>query len=209
MILSLMKKRLVLLSLLAVGLVVALPARTFAQSGYALGATVPPFTLKSADGKTIALADYASAKAVVVVFTNPYCPYTKLYEARLAALAKAGEALNIRYLFVNPMPGEKPTNAQQVAATGSGDGLAGLPMYPDDKQALTKAFGATKTPEAFVLQPVGGKFMLRYKGAIDDNPQVEGDVREAYLNLALDAVAAGKVLSGGDRRAPGCLIKTF
>ncbi|MBC7448098.1 MAG: redoxin domain-containing protein [Hymenobacteraceae bacterium] len=204
-----MKKHLIVFSLLILGFVAAGTLRASAQSGYALGAAVPSFTLKSADGKAVSLADYASAKAVVVVFTNPYCPYTKLYEARLAALAKAGEALNVRYVFVNPMPDEKPTNAQQVAATGSGDGLAGLLMYPDDKQALTKAFGATKTPEAFILQPVGGKFMLRYKGAIDDNPQVEGDVREAYLRLALDAVAAGKSLSTADRRAPGCLIKTF
>lgn len=204
-----MKKRLVIFSLLVLGLVAAGTFRASAQSGYAIGATVPAFSLKTAEGKAVSLADYAGAKAVVVVFTNPYCPYTKLYEQRLAALAKAGEALNIRYLFVNPMPGEKPTSAQQVAATGSADGLAGLPMYPDDKQVLTKAFGATKTPEAFVLQPSGGVFTLRYKGAIDDNPQVAGDVREAYLRLAIEAVAAGKTLSAGDRRAPGCLIKTF
>ena len=204
-----MKKRLIVFSLLVLGLVAAGTFRASAQTGYSIGAPVAPFSLKDAAGKSVSLADYAGAKAVVVVFTNPYCPYTKLYETRLAALAKAGEALNIRYLFVNPTPGEKPSNGQQVAATGSGDGLAGLPMYPDDKQALTKAFGATKTPEAFVLQPSGGKFTLRYKGAIDDNPQVAGDVREAYLNLALDAISAGKPLSNGDRRAPGCLIKTF
>ncbi len=204
-----MKKRLILLSLFVLGLVAAGTLRAPAQTGYAIGAPVPSFSLKTADGKAVSLTDFAGAKAVVVVFTNPYCPYTKLYEQRLAALAKAGEALNIRYLFVNPTPGEKPTGAQQMAATGSADGLAGLPMYPDDKQALTKAFGATKTPEAFVLQPSGGGFTLRYKGAIDDNPQVEGDVREAYLNLAIEAIAAGKTLSTGDRRAPGCLIKTF
>lgn len=204
-----MKKRILVLSLVVLGLMAATTLRASAQSGYALGATVRPFSLKSADGKAAALADFASAKAVVVVFTNPYCPYTKLYEQRLAALAKAGEALNIRYLFVNPMPGEKPTSAQQQAATGSGDGLAGMPLYNDDKQELTKAFGATKTPEAFVLQPSGGQFALRYKGAIDDNPQVESDVHEAYLKLAVEAVGAGKSLSTGDRRAPGCLIKTF
>lgn len=204
-----MKKRLVLFSILVLGLVAAGTFRATAQSGYAVGAPVAPFALKSADGKAVSLADLAGAKAVVVVFTNPYCPYTKLYEQRLAALAKAGEALNIRYLFVNPMPGEKPTAAQQVAATGSGDGLAGLPMFNDDKQVLTKAFGATKTPEAFVIQPSGGTFALRYRGAIDDNPQVAGDVREAYLRLAVEALGAGKTIPAADHRAPGCLIKTF
>jgi len=204
-----MKKRLVLLSILALSLVVAGTFRAVAQSGYAVGAPVAPFALKSSDGKTVSLADFAGAKAGVVVFTNPYCPYTKLYEQRLVTLAKAGEALNIRYVFVNPMPGEKPTAAQQVAATGSGDGMAGLPVFNDDKQVLTKAFGATKTPEAFVVQPGGGTFALRYRGAIDDNPQVAGDVREAYLKLAVEALGAGKAIAPGDHRAPGCLIKTF
>ncbi len=204
-----MKKRLLIGALLVLGLVATRSLRATAQTPYAVGATVAPFNLKTADGKAVALADFATAKAVVVVFSNPFCPYTKLYEARLAALAKAGEALNIRYLFVNPMPGEKPTSAQQMAATGAADGLAGIPLYNDDGQKLTKAFGATKTPEAFVLQPGGGQFTLRYKGAIDDNAQVSTDVREAYLRLAVEAVSAGKPISTADRRAPGCMIKTF
>jgi peroxiredoxin len=204
-----MKKRVIFLSLLALGLVAAGTFRASAQTVYTVGGTVQPFTLKTADGKAIALADLASAKAVVVVFTNPYCPYTKLYGERLAALAKASEAANVRYVFVNPMPGEKPTSAQQVAATGTADALAGILMYNDEGQKLTKAFGATKTPEAFVLQPSGGQFTLRYKGAIDDNPQLATDVREAYLKLAVEAVIANKPIATAERRAAGCLIKTF
>ena len=205
-----MKKRIILLSALALGLVLVGSLRAAAQTGYAIGTQVAPFTLKTTDGKSVSLADFASAKAVVVVFTNPYCPYTKLYEQRLAALASTGEPLGVRYLFVNPMPGEKPTNAQQVAATGSADAMGGLPLYNDDKQTLTKAFGATKTPEAFVLQPAaGGQFSLRYRGAIDDNPQVATDVRAAYLRLAVEALSAGRAVPPGDHRAPGCMIKTF
>ncbi len=38
-------------------------------------------------------------------------------------------------------------------------------------------FGATKTPETFVLQNNGaGAFVLKYRGAIDDNPQVAREV---------------------------------
>jgi peroxiredoxin len=204
-----MKKRVIFLSVLALGLLAAGTFSARAQSGYAIGAQVPAFSLKGANGQAVSLTDFASAKAIVVVFTNPYCPYTKLYEARLAALAKAGASLGIKYVFINPSPGEKPTAAQQVAATGSADGLAGFPYLADEDQKITKAFGATKTPEAFVLQPSGGQFVMRYKGAIDDNPQVEGDVHDAYLRQAVDAVVAGKLANITEKRAPGCMIKTF
>lgn len=205
-----MKKRLLLPLLLLTGLLaINLPPLRAQNTGYAIGAPVAPFTLKGADGKAVALADFAGAKAVVVVFTNPFCPYTKLYDARLAALAKAGEALGIKYVFVNPSPNDKPTDAQQMAATGSISNLNGFPYLMDEGQKVTKAFGATKTPEAFVLQTSGGQFVLRYRGAIDDNPQVEADVREPYLRKALDAVVAGKVATVTEKRAAGCMIKTF
>lgn len=202
-----MKKNLIFAAFLLTASLV--PAFRASAQGYAPGAAVAAFSLKAADGKAVSLTDLATAKAVVVVFTNPFCPYTKLYEGRLAALAKAGEALGVRYLFVNPAPGEKPTSAQQVAATGSPDKLAGFTVLADEGQVLTKAFGATKTPEAFVLQPGGGQFLLRYRGAIDDNPQVESDVREFYLREAVNMINAGQAVKTGERRAAGCLIKTF
>jgi len=49
--------------------------------------------------------------------------------------------------------------------------------------------------------------VVRYKGAIDDNPQVEAYVKEAYLARALDNVLAGRPAGGADKRAAGCLIK--
>jgi len=203
-----MKKHLFLL--LLAGLLTAGSLALRAQSpGYAIGAQVAPFTLKDAGGKPFSLTELSTAKAIVVVFTNPFCPYTKLYDARLAALAKAGEAMGIRYVFINPSPGEKPTSDQQLAATGSPDKLSGFPFLSDEGQKVTKAFGATKTPEAFVVQPSGGQFLLRYRGAIDDNPLVETDVHEPYLRRAIDAIVAGKLAELTEKRAPGCMIKTF
>ena len=84
-----------------------------------------------------------------------------------------------------------------------------LKLIPDDGQKISQQFGATKTPEAFVLQNVNGSFILKYKGAIDDNPQLESSVREPYLRNAIDAVVANRAVAVPEKRALGCMIKRF
>ena len=50
---------------------------------------------------------------------------------------------------------------------------------------------------------------MRYKGAIDDNPQIENYVKEKYLEQVLDNLLAGRPVGVADKRAAGCLIKRF
>ncbi|PIQ21955.1 MAG: thioredoxin family protein, partial [Cytophagales bacterium CG18_big_fil_WC_8_21_14_2_50_42_9] len=86
---------------------------------------------------------------------------------------------------------------------------ANLPLIPDPEQEVSRQFGATKTPEAFLLQNQNGSFVLKYKGAIDDNPQLETSVRQAYLQNALIAVLANKPVPAPEIHAIGCMIKKF
>ena len=51
---------------------------------------------------------------------------------------------------------------------------------------------AHKSPEVFLLKNEGGKFTVVYHGAIDDNAQVESDVRQNYLRSAIDNMLANK-----------------
>jgi hypothetical protein len=61
--------------------------------------------------------------------------------------------------------------------------------------------GATKTPEAFVLQNNGGgTFVLKYRGAIDDNPQVAQEVTVNYLHDAVAATLNRRNLSVAEKR---------
>jgi hypothetical protein len=87
---------------------------------------------------------------------------------------------------------------QRVAA---GD-FAG-PLLHDDDQALAQAYGATATPEVFVIDADG---VVRYHGAPDgdhDDPaQDAGWVREA-----LDDVLAGREVGRPSTSPAGCSIK--
>lgn len=172
--------------------------------------SVADFSLKNASNTEVALKSYAGSKAVVVVFINPTCAFSKLYQSRLSALSAEYGAKGVQFLFVNA-----PINLEASADTGDAEKLkvkatgAELPLLSDEGQKVSNLLGATKTPEAVILQPAGDGFAIRYKGAIDDNPQVEAYVKEKYLEQALNNLLAGRPAGVADKRAAGCLIKKF
>jgi peroxiredoxin len=161
--------------------------------------SVNDFSLKNASNTEVALRSYTGNKAVVVVFVNPTCAFSKLYQNRLHALNDAYSSRGVQFLFINT-----PINLEGSEA--SAEAGASFPYLTDEGQKVSSLLGVTKTPEAVLLQPVGDGFAVRYKGAIDDNPQVEGYVKERYLAEAIDNVLAGKP-GAPDKRAVGCLIK--
>jgi len=183
-------------------LALTLSVAAFAQQGgYQIGQTIKDFTV---------LTDYSSTKAVAVVFMNRNCPNSRLYENRLSNLANAYAAKGISFIFINAAismddagaPGQENSNK---AAAGDGK----IKLLPDNDQKLSQQFGATKTPEVFVLQNGNDGFVLKYKGAIDDNPQLENSVKEPFLRNALEAIIANRAVATPEKRATGCMIKRF
>ena len=180
------------------------------QEGYQMGQTVPDFTLTNQSGTAVSLKDYSNKKAVVVVFVNEICPNSQLYEKRLSDLAATYTNQGVTFLFVNPTISLELGGAQAKALAGKIPAESvNLPILPDPDQKISRQFGATKTPEAFLIQNQNGNFVLKYKGAIDDNPQLATSVRQAYLKNALDAVVANQSVAMPEMRATGCMIKRF
>ena len=162
--------------------------------------TVEDFSLQTASTATVSLHSYGGKKAVVVIFLNPACAYSRLYQERLASLSSGFGGRGVQFLFVNV-----PINLD--APDGAAPGEVDLPTLTDASQQVSSQLGVSKTTEAVVLQPGGGGFAVRYRGAIDDNPQVPGGVQQPYLRQVLDNLLAGRPAGVADRRAAGCLIK--
>ena len=162
--------------------------------------TVADFSLQTANSVPVTLKSYAGKKAVVVVFINPACAYSRLYQERLAALSTAFSGRGVQFLFV-----KVPINLDTPG--GPSPGTAYLPTLTDDTQQVSSLLGVSKTTEAVVLQPGGDGFAVRYRGAIDDNPQVASGVQQPYLRQVLDNLLAGRPAGVDDKRAAGCLIK--
>lgn len=171
--------------------------------GYQLGDKVANFTLQGSN-KTVSLSDFANAKTVVLVFTNNQCPYAKLYENRLVTLASSYSSKGVQFLFVNPGISDAKEDLEELTAKNYS-----FPYVADTNQQISNQFGATKTPEVFVLHNTSDGFVLKYKGAIDDNPQVETGVKNYYLRNVIDEMLANRSVSVTDKRATGCLIKRY
>ena len=164
------------------------------------GTPIPVFTLKTAAYTEVDLKSYAGNKAVVVVFLNPACAFSRLYQERLASLSSNYRSRGVQFLFINA-----PINLDAPGTAAPGE--VELPTLTDASQQVSSLLGVTKTAEAVVLEPVSGGFAVRYRGAIDDNPQVASSVQQSYLKQALDNVLAGRPVGVADKRAAGCLIK--
>ena len=114
----------------------------------------------------------------------------------MLALKYAGE--NVRFVGVNSSHGET------AAETRAHFKEAGLP-YPilmDKNGSVADRFGASVTPEAFVIDAGG---TLRYHGRIDDSREPD-KVTSNDLQNALDALLAGKQPARPDISAFGCAI---
>ncbi len=168
-----------------------------------MGDKVADFTLQGTDNQSVTLSEMADAKTVVLVFTNNQCPYAKLYESRLVTLASNYGSKGVQFVFINPGAGDAGETLQEMASRNYS------PYLADEGQKVSRQFGATKTPEVFVLHNTDGEFTLKYKGAIDDNPQMESGVKNFYLRSVIDEILANRPVSAGDKRATGCLIKKY
>ncbi|WP_439622302.1 thioredoxin family protein [Gemmata sp.] len=160
--------------------------------------------LEGTDGKKHALADLKDKEVVVVVFTCNSCPVAKDYEDRIVALAAAhaGPDAKVAVVAINVNTGrDDALPAMRVRAEKKKFPFAYL---FDPTQEIARRYGATYTPEFFVL---GRDRTVLYAGALDDkSPPEEPSTR--YVEAAVAAALAGKKVEAAETSAAaGCRIK--
>ena len=151
----------------------------------AIGAEVDG-ALEDTEGKAHALKDYRG-KIVVLAFWSSGSA-GNAQQKRLAKIAQEYAGKNVSVIAVDSVAGEAD-NAKNVqdAATKS---AVGFPVMLDKTGALAGHLGAKSLDEVFVLDAKG---VLRYSGAIDDDPKGEkADKAQDFLTPALKSVAEGK-----------------
>lgn len=178
------------------------------ESGYKVGDKANDFKLKNVDGNMVSLGDFKDAKGFIVVFTCNHCPFSIKYEDRLNALDKKYKALGYPVVAINP------NDASQHAS----DDFAGMkkrakdkkftfPYLHDESQAIATAYGASRTPHVYIVQKSAAGDVVKYIGAIDDNSDNAKEVKEKYVENAVDALLAGKPANPDFTKAIGCTIK--
>lgn len=175
----------------------------------AVGSIAPDFTLKGIDGQSVSLSDYADEKGVMVVFSCNPCPYVKAYEDRMIALHEMYAPQGVPVVYINPNdPVQQPADSFDEMKKRAADKSFPFPYLVDADQKVYPAYGATRTPEIFLLKNEGeGKFVVIYTGTVDDNYKDAAAVTVPYAANAVEALLAGKSPDPATTVAIGCGIK--
>ena len=177
-------------------------AKETAAKEFTVGDPAPEWKdLIGVDDQKHSLSELKDAKAVVVVFTCNHCPVAQAYEDRIIELASTYKdksvelvAINVNNMEDDKLPAMK-TRAEEKDYKFN--------YLYDPTQEIGRAFGATVTPHAFLID---GERKLAYVGSIDDNMEAE-KVEKHYLRDAIDAVLAGTKPETDSTKPAGCGIQ--
>ena len=171
------------------------------------GAAAPSLDvkMKGVDGKETSIAQAAGPKGTLVIFTCNHCPYVKAWEERTVAIGNDALAKGIGVIAINANdPGVQPEDGfEQMQARAKERGIR-YAYVVDADSGVAKAFGASKTPEFFLLDPKG---TVVYHGALDDNAREPEKAQAKWLQDAVAALVAGKAIDVKETKALGCSIK--
>jgi peroxiredoxin len=148
---------------------------------------------------TISLED-TKEDVVVLVFLANHCPVVTLYEDRIIDLVNdlKGKSVKVVGVSVNDLDSDRlPAIKQRVKDKGY-NYVYGY----EESQKLGRAYGASVTPEFFVLDK---NRVIRYTGALDDNGN-ESKVTKTYVKDAVNALLNGETIEVTETRAVGCGI---
>lgn len=173
-----------------------------------VGKTAPHFSLQGVDGKTVSLSDYSSGEGVVVIFTCNTCPYAVSYEDRIIELHNRFSSQGFPVVAINPNdPGVSAGDSFEEMKKRAEEKAFPFPYLFDEQQTVFPAYGATRTPEVFVLKKEGENFVVTYTGTIDDNYRDVSSVEEPFVVNAVNALLTGGNPDPATTRAIGCTIK--
>jgi peroxiredoxin len=165
----------------------------------AIGATIVDFTLPDADGKDHSLTSLKGKNGTVLIFVAVQCPVSNAYNERMEKLAQDYKARGISVIGINANSTEPAADVKKHAAEHN----LTFPILKDNGNKIADSLGATRTPEAYLLD---ANNKLVYHGRID-NSRDTSQVNSSELRDALDATLAGKPVAKTTANAFGCSIK--
>jgi thiol-disulfide isomerase/thioredoxin len=156
---------------------------------------------------TINLSDIKE-DVVVVAFLANHCPAVVANEDRLVDVAKSFKGKSVKFVGIccSASAGdESDTDAIPAIKTKFKEGkYAGNTVYGvDPNGTIGKAYGATRTPEFFVLDKARN---VKYMGAMDDSVMDPDKATKNYLKMAIESTLGNETVEVTETKAVGCGI---
>jgi peroxiredoxin len=184
---------------LAMALPVILPG---GHNAFGAEKTIPFQKAKAIDGRRLELK-LQDGQFLTVIFYSTQCPIANATAEELALMAKTMNPEKVRFLGVCVDP--DITTAEVL--THAKEYQLNFDLVHDQSGTLTRKFGASVTPEAFVIDSIGH---VRYQGRINDKfvdrPRKNPNPEKNDLKLALDALTQGKNPAVSQTKAIGCPV---
>ena len=177
-----------------------------------LGSEAPGFSLQDVSGKTVTLADLRG-KVVVLEWFNPECPFVKNAHLRGALRTLGNEAMDqgVVWLAINSSAPGRQGAGKATNQKGIDDFGIRYPVLLDPSGKVGRAYGATKTPEMFVINAKG---QIVYHGALDntgsgDPEDAKGGTHEIFVATAMRAAIKDPTSSQifAQQKPYGCSVK--
>ena len=170
-----------------------------------IGEKAPDFNLPGVDGKTYSFTGFQDKAVLVVMFTCNHCPYVQAYEDRLIAVQRdyADRGVSLVAINANETKNYPEDSFPNMVKRAKGKDY-NFAYLRDEDQTVAVAYGATYTPEIFVLDR---ERRLRYAGRIDDNWQQPHQVMSHDLRNAIEALLNKQPVPKAETHAIGCTVK--
>jgi peroxiredoxin len=165
-----------------------------------MGFVAPEFCLPAIDGKFYSLADVQGPRGLLVVLLADGCPYVDAILPRIARDVLELHRYGIGAVAINPgHPLLQPAQSLQAMAWFAREHRLRLPYLLDAEQKMTRALGATHTPDFFGFDH---RLQLRYHGRLDASrrepapPDAKRELFAAMRQIALFCSAPRHQLTG-------------
>jgi len=164
-----------------------------------IGQPAPEFTLPDLAGHAHSLAE-GRGRIAIVNFWSAECGWCERTDAQLLALIQSwGGAATL--LLIASNANESPALLARVA------GQRGLPLVLiDAEHQVADLYSAQTTPQLFVIDREG---ILRYQGAFDDMTFRQRTPTQNYLQMAVEALLAGRQPDPAQTLSHGCSIVRY
>ena len=168
--------------------------------------------LTNIDGQDWSLIDIAGENGLLVMFSCNTCPFvvgregrSEGWEGRYNEVAGIAREQGIGTVLVNSNEAKRKgdDSLEQMKLHAMEAGYI-IPYVVDNGHKLADAFGARTTPHVYLFD---SDFRLVYRGSIDDNVNSSDEVKEQYLQNAIERMVEGKKIKPAVTKAIGCSIK--
>ncbi len=160
------------------------------------------FSLPATDHSIATLSRDPSVKFHVLCFVGTECPLARLYGSRLEKMFVEFAPQGVQFIGINSNIQDSMDELRKYV----NEHALTFPVAKDYDRRVALDFGATRTPEVFVIDRSG---VIRYRGRIDDQyePGVKRDRATKHdLRDALQSLVAGEGVVTSSTDAVGCLI---